>query len=137
MKRRDPHRSGVCSLRYIRLGDVSRLMEDKVREYYDALDEKRYDDLEEVLASDVVHHRPGGTLDGRQELIEFASDGRPTEDTTHKIDGFFTEGPKVADGSEVAAVGRFVRDTDEEVVFDFLDVFEGGKKIDVIRTYTP
>lgn len=113
-------------------------IEDTVREYYAALDEKRYDNLRSVLHPDVVHHRPDGTLDGREEFVEFMSEKRPVKNTTHEVETFFGTGPKVADGAEAAAVGRLVRDSTQETLFDFLDIFDfKGDDIKEIRTYTP
>lgn len=113
-------------------------MEEKVHEYYDAIDEKRFDELGDILDPEVVHYRPSGTLEGREEFVEFMRNERPTEETTHKVDGFYGTGPKAADGREAVATGRVVSDEDDETLFDFLDlfVFEGGK-IKKIRTYTP
>lgn len=113
-------------------------MEETVHEYYDAIDEKRFDELGDVLASDVVHYRPGGTLEGREEFVEFMRNERPMEETTHKVDGFYGTGPKVADGTEAVAAGRVVSEDDDETLFDFLDLFVfEGDRINKIRTYTP
>jgi len=113
-------------------------MEDTVHEYYDTIDEKRYDDLSDILDPEVVHYRPSGTLEGREEFVEFMRDERPMEETTHKVDGFYGTGPKVADGTEVVAFGRVVSDEDDETLFDFLDLFVfEDNAIKKIRTYTP
>lgn len=114
------------------------MMEETVHKYYDTIDEKRFDEIGDVLDSEVVHYRPGGTLEGREEFVEFMREERPTKETTHKVDGFYGTGPKVADGREVVAVGRVVSDENDETLFDFLDLFVfEGDKINEIRTYTP
>jgi len=113
-------------------------MKETAHEYYEAIDGKRFDELGDMLDSEVVHYRPGGTLEGRQEFVEFMRDERPTKKTTHKVDGFYGTGPKVADGREAVATGRVVSDEDGETLFDFLDIFVfEGDKIKEIRTYTP
>jgi ketosteroid isomerase-like protein len=113
-------------------------MEETVNEYYDAIDEEDFEKLTDLIDPEVVHYRPGGTLEGREEFIEFMRDERPMEETTHKVDGFYGTGPKVADETESAAVGRVMNDEDEETLFDFLDLFVfEGNAIKKIRTYTP
>jgi len=53
------------------------------RPYYTAIDEDRYDDLTDLLATEFVHERPDRTLDGRETFVAFMREERPRTDTTH------------------------------------------------------
>ena len=113
-------------------------MEETVHEYYDTIDEEDFEGLTDLLDPDFVHCRPGGTLEGREEFVEFMRDERPMEETTHKVDGFYGTGPKIANGTEAVARGRVVSDSDDETLFDFVDIFVfEDSAIKEIRTYTP
>jgi ketosteroid isomerase-like protein len=110
--------------------------EETARAYYGAIDARNYDRFAGLLAPGVVHERPDRTIEGRETLVEFMRDGRPNEDTSHRIRGVF----RGADGSDDVAVEGRLLDSDGELMFAFLDVFavekgEGGR-IEEIRTYT-
>lgn len=102
-----------------------------VREYYQTVDDERYDDLVELFTEDVRYERPGqGAIAGREELREFYLEGRPLDDGTHEVHDV------VVDGDTVAVRGSFSgRQGEETVAFGFADFheFEGGA---IARRYT-
>jgi ketosteroid isomerase-like protein len=102
------------------------------RAYYRALDEGDYDLLADLLAPDFVHDRPDMTLDGRERFVHFMREERPMTDTSHPIDGVYTE----ESGSDVVVRGRLL-DADGDTLARFADVFsvEDGD-ITRIETYT-
>uniref|UniRef100_UPI0013006A3B nuclear transport factor 2 family protein n=1 Tax=Halorussus litoreus TaxID=1710536 RepID=UPI0013006A3B len=61
------------------------------RAYYEAIDAQRYDRFAELLVPGVVHERPDRTFEGRETLVEFMRDGRPSTNTSHEIDAVYTE----------------------------------------------
>jgi ketosteroid isomerase-like protein len=101
-----------------------------VRSYYRAIDEKRYKDLEALLAPDFVHERPDRTFEGRETFVVFMRDDRPRTETSHELDRLYD------DGDEIAVRGRLL-DDDGERLFGFVDVhtIEDGS-IARIETYT-
>ncbi|MFB6128122.1 MAG: nuclear transport factor 2 family protein [Halorhabdus sp.] len=104
---------------------------DRVRSFYDALDDHRYDRLADLLAPDFVHDRPGRTLEGRNRFVEFMREERPDPDTSHPIDAIYRDGE-----GELAARGRLLDDDGEEMAA-FVDVFGfGDDGIESVRTYT-
>ncbi|WP_275738874.1 nuclear transport factor 2 family protein [Halorhabdus sp. SVX81] len=104
---------------------------DRVRSFYDALDDHDYDQLTSLLASDFVHDRPGLTLDGRDRFVQFMREERPNRETSHPIDAIYRDG----DG-ELAVRGRLLDDDGEEIAA-FVDVFGfGNDGIESVRTYT-
>jgi ketosteroid isomerase-like protein len=102
------------------------------RAYYRALDEGDYDLLEGLLAPDFVHDRSDMTLEGREQFVHFMRDERPMTDTSHPIDGVYTE----ESGSDVVVRGRLL-DADGGTIARFADVIavENGA-ITRIETYT-
>lgn len=102
------------------------------RAYYRALDEDDYDLLSSLLAPDFVHDRPDMTLDGRERFVEFMRDERPMTDTTHPIDGVYTE----ESGDGVVVRGRLLG-PDGDTLARFADVFyvEDGA-VTRIETFT-
>ncbi|MDG5758706.1 nuclear transport factor 2 family protein [Natronococcus sp. A-GB1] len=91
-----------------------------VRDYYDAVDDERYDDLVALFAEDVRYERPGqGAIEGRAELREFYLEGRPLEEGSHEVDDL------IVDGDTVAVRGTFAgRQNGEDVAFAFADFHE-------------
>jgi ketosteroid isomerase-like protein len=100
-----------------------------VRSYYRSIDEKRYDDLRDLLAPAFVHERPDRTFEGRETFVGFMREGRPRTETSHEIDRVYDA------GDEIAVRGRLL-DGDERL-FGFVDVHtvEDGS-IARIETYT-
>jgi ketosteroid isomerase-like protein len=100
-----------------------------VRSYYRTIDEKRYDDLRDLLAPGFVHERPDRTLDGAETFVAFMRDERPRTDTTHELDRVYDA------GEEIAVRGRLC-DGDERL-FGFVDVHTiADGSIARIETYT-
>ncbi|MFC7202778.1 nuclear transport factor 2 family protein [Haloferax namakaokahaiae] len=97
---------------------------DLARRYYEAIDDKRYDDLRAVLAPEFVQYRGDMTLDGRDEFVSFMREDRPNKETSHVLDGIeTTSGTKGDEGeTEVVVEGRLL-DADGEVMFGFRDRF--------------
>lgn len=106
---------------------------DVARTYYRCLDEDDYETLADLFAPDVVHYRPDRTFEGRETLVSFMRDGRPMTDTTHEVQVVYES----EEGSEVAVRGRLL-DSDDEVLFSFVDAFEfdSDGAIRAIYTYT-
>ncbi|WP_436925984.1 nuclear transport factor 2 family protein [Halosimplex amylolyticum] len=103
---------------------------ERARAYYRALDEGDYDALADLLADGFVHDRPDLTLDGCERFVAFMRDERPRTDTTHRVDGVFT------DPEGVAVQGRLCTADGGEIV-GFVDVFSiPGGEIQRIETYT-
>jgi len=102
---------------------------DTARTYYRAIDDGEYDILRSILAPEFVQERPDRTLDGPDRFVRFMHEDRPMTDTTHAIDGVYS------DGGEVAVRGRLLRAGDP--LFGFVDVFsfEAGD-VTRLRTYT-
>ncbi|ELY61329.1 hypothetical protein C491_00687 [Natronococcus amylolyticus DSM 10524] len=102
-----------------------------VREYYDTVDDERYDDLVALFAEDVRYERPGqGAIEGRAELREFYLEERPLEEGSHEVDDL------VVQGDTVAVRGTFTgRQGGEDVAFAFADFheFEDGE---IARRYS-
>jgi ketosteroid isomerase-like protein len=100
-----------------------------VRSYYRFIDEKRYEDLRDLLAPDFVHERPDRTFEGRETFVEFMRDDRPRTETTHELDRMYD------DGDEIAVRGRLL--DDGERLFGFVDVHTVKHgSIARIETYT-
>lgn len=101
-----------------------------VRSYYRSIDEKRYDELGELLAPEFVHERPDRTFEGRETFVAFMRDERPRTETGHELDRLYD------DGDEIAVRGRLL-DEDGERLFGFVDVhtIDDGA-IARIETYT-
>jgi len=98
---------------------------ERVRAYYDAVDDERIDDLLELFADDVVYDRPGQPpIEGKDELEAFYREQRPLEDGSHTVHDV------LVDDGEAAVRGTFsgVQDGDD-VAFGFADVhvFEDGR----------
>ena len=103
------------------------------RAYYTAIDAGDYDRLESLLAPEFVHDRPDRTIEGRDAFIEFMRSGRPLTDTTHPIEGVYTE----TDGAGVAVRGRLCR-ADGSVITAFVDVFTvSDGRLRALTTFTP
>ncbi|WP_410766459.1 nuclear transport factor 2 family protein [Haloferax sp. DFSO60] len=96
---------------------------DLARRYYDAIDDKRYDDLRDVLAPEFVQYRGDMTLDGRDEFVSFMRDDRPNKETSHVLDEIEAESD-----DKVVVEGRLL-DSTGETMFGFLDRFQvrGGR----------
>ncbi len=101
-----------------------------VRAFYAALDEHRYDDLADLLAPDFTHYRPDRTFEGRDAFVSFMCEDRPMTDTTHEIEGVFTNGSGAAvQGQLLGAQG--------DSLFRFADVHTlSDERIVSVRTYT-
>ncbi len=105
-------------------------MDDFAREYYRALDSHAYDELAELLDPAFVHHRPDRTIEGREAFVEFMREKRPMADTSHEVRTVYT-------AEAGAAVRGRLRDSDEKILFSFIDCFEfEGGDIAAIYTYT-
>ncbi|NIB98746.1 nuclear transport factor 2 family protein [Halobacterium sp. R2-5] len=102
-----------------------------LREYYDAVDDDRIDDLLDLFADDVVYDRPGQqSIEGKDDLETFYREGRPLEDGSHTVHDV------LVDGSRAAVRGTFSGVQDgEDVEFGFADVhvFEDGR---IAKRYT-
>lgn len=103
------------------------------RQYYRCLDAGDYETFSDILAPEVVHHRPDRTFEGRATLVSFMREDRPQMDTTHELEEVFVG----ETGSEVAVRGRLI-DSDGEGLFSFVDVFEfdSEERIQAIYTHT-
>jgi ketosteroid isomerase-like protein len=100
-----------------------------VRSYYRTIDEKRYEDLRDLLAPEFVHERPDRTFEGREIFVAFMRDERPRTETSHELDRVYD------DGDEIAVRGRLL-DGDERL-FGFVDVHTvDDGEIAHIETYT-
>jgi len=109
-----------------------RTPEAAARAYYRALDEGDYGLLSALLAPEFVHDRPDMTLDGRERFVRFMREERPMTDTSHPIDGIYTE----ESGTGVVARGRLLG-PDGETLARFADVFHvENEAITRIETYT-
>lgn len=100
--------------------------------YYRAIDDRRYDDLRDLLTPAFVHDRPDRTLDGRDSFVGFMRDERPRTRTSHAIDGVYTD----EEDREIAVRGQLL-DGDGECLFGFVDIHtvEDGAIVR-IETYT-
>jgi ketosteroid isomerase-like protein len=98
--------------------------ESVVRDYYECVDDGRYDDLVSLFTEDTRYERPGqGAIEGRAALRAFYEEDRPLDAGTHEIHDV------IVDGTTVAVRGSFTgRQNDERVAFDFADIhkFEDG-----------
>ena len=102
------------------------------RAYYRAIDEGDYELLAALLAPEFVHDRPDMTIDGRERFVRFMREERPMTDTSHPIDGVYTQEA----GSEVIVRGRLL-DPDGDVLARFADVFFfDGSAIERVETFT-
>ncbi|OIB58459.1 nuclear transport factor 2 family protein [Natrialba sp. SSL1] len=104
-----------------------------VRDYYDTVDDERYDDLVELFTEDVRYERPGqGAITGREALREFYLEGRPLENGSHEVHDVVVD-----DQTNTAAVrGSFSGvQHGESVEFGFADFheLEDGR---IARRYT-
>lgn len=105
------------------------------RRYYRSLDAKDYDALSDLLAPDVVQHRPDRTFEGRDALVSFMREDRPQTDTTHEIRRVYADGD-AGDGDEVAVRGRLL-DSVSDPIFAFVDVLTlSDGAIERIETFT-
>lgn len=103
---------------------------DVVRSFYQAIDEKQYDDLRDLLSPEFAHQRPDRALGGREAFVTFMREKRPRTDTIHELDGLYEN------ESGVAARGRLVGN-DGERLFGFVDVHTVEDETIVrVRTYT-
>jgi uncharacterized protein len=102
-----------------------------VRDYYEAVDDERYDGLGALFTEDIRYERPGqGAITGREALREFYLEGRPLEEGSHEVHDI------VVDGTTAAVRGSFSgRQGGETVEFGFADFheFADGK---IARRYT-
>lgn len=89
---------------------------DLVRDYYDAVDDDRVDDLLALFADDITYERPGqASIDGKANLAAFYREERAL-DGVHEIHDL------AVDGDQVAVRGTFVGEQDgSEVEFGFAD----------------
>ena len=98
---------------------------ERVRAYYDAVDDDRIDDLLDLFADDVVYDRPGQqSIEGKADLEAFYREERPLEDGSHDVHDV------LVDESRAAVRGTFSGVQDGEAVeFGFADVhvFEDGR----------
>ena len=102
------------------------------RSYYEAIDEDDYGLLADILAPGFAHDRPDRTIEGRERFVRFMREERPMTDTTHPLDGVYTEPER----GEVAVRGRLLDPEGSEVVA-FVDVFEfGAGAITQLKTFT-
>jgi len=94
-----------------------------VREYYDAVDEDRTDDLLELFADDVTYERPGqADIEGKDDLETFYREERA-------LDGVHELHDVLVDGDRVAVRGTFSGEqAGDPVEFGFADfhVVEDG-----------
>ncbi len=101
-----------------------------VRDYYRAIDEGAYGNLEELLAPGFAQRRPDRTIEGRAAFVRFMREDRPMTETSHRVaEVIVAEGRAVARGE--------LLDGDGEAVFGFADVFsirEG--RLAALETYT-
>lgn len=101
-----------------------------VRSFYRTIDEKRYDDLTDLLAPEFAHQRPDRALGGREAFVSFMRDKRPMTETTHELDAVYES------EDELAVRGRLL-DDDGERLFGFVDVHSVEDDAIVrVRTYT-
>lgn len=107
-----------------------RSLPELARTYYRALDDDEYDLLASLLAPAFVHDRPDTTIEGRDRFVQFMREERPMVDTSHPVDGVYT------DGREVAVRGRLL-DPDDDLLVQFVDVFTvSDGRIERIQTFT-
>jgi len=93
------------------------------RDYYDAVDDDRIDDLLALFAEDVTYERPGqGSIEGKDDLATFYREERA-------LDGDHVLHDVAVDGDRIAVRGTFSGEQgDEPVEFGFADfhVVEDG-----------
>ena len=93
------------------------------REYYDAVDDDRIEDLLALFADDVTYERPGqGSIEGKDDLATFYREERALEGE-HEVHDV------LVDGDRIAVRGTFSGDQNgESVEFGFADfhVVEDG-----------
>lgn len=89
---------------------------DLVREYYDAVDDDRVDDLLALFAEDVTYERPGqASIDGKTDLATFYREERA-------LDGDHEIHTVAVDGDRVAVRGTFTGEqAGDPVEFGFAD----------------
>ncbi|NKE35453.1 nuclear transport factor 2 family protein [Natronococcus sp. JC468] len=102
-----------------------------VDRYYESLDAREYDALEEVLAPAFVQQRPDRRFEGRESFVRFMREDRPNEATRHELEAV------LADGGDVAVRGRVVDEETGSALFAFADFFriEAGA-ITRLETYS-
>lgn len=113
-------------------------LKELVRRWLDLADNRRWDDLREIIAPDFRVHLPGAPEPiGREEYIEHVQDlHRAFEDFRHEIHDLVAEGDLVA--GRFTDRGRHVGDLDgiaptgREVEFGAISIirFEGGKAVE-------
>ncbi|WP_126662088.1 nuclear transport factor 2 family protein [Haloterrigena salifodinae] len=91
-----------------------------VRDYYDALDERDYETLEDLLAPDFVQQRPDRTFEDRAAFVRFMRDDRPNPNTSHDLEAVVADG----ETDRVAVRGRVLDADGERTLFEFADFFE-------------
>ena len=105
-----------------------------LRQYYDLVDEERYQELFALFAEDVVYERPGqDPLEGKAEFERFYLKARPLRDGSHTLHDV------LLDGDTAAVRGSFSGVQDgESVTFGFADfhTFDDDGKIAFRYTYT-
>ncbi|ELZ19611.1 hypothetical protein C477_08073 [Haloterrigena salina JCM 13891] len=91
-----------------------------VRRYYDALDERDYETLEDLLTPDFVQRRPDRTFEDRAAFVRFMRDDRPNPDTSHELEGVVAD----SGADRVAVRGRVLDADGEQTLFEFADFFD-------------
>lgn len=99
---------------------------DRITRMFAAIDSRNWDDLADLLHSEIVYDRPGfDAFLGRDRVMRFYMHERIIIDGYHTIDGVIVEGERVAAWGWIEAV----RDDGEPLTLGFSDVylFEVGK----------
>jgi ketosteroid isomerase-like protein len=99
--------------------------------YYDALDEREYGRLQDLLAPTFSQQRPEMSLESRDRFVRFMREERPDSETDHTVETVLT----TEDGT-LAVEGRLLA-ADGQGITAFVDVFSiDDGRITALRTYT-
>ncbi|ERH07734.1 MAG: ketosteroid isomerase-related protein [Halonotius sp. J07HN4] len=102
----------------------------RVRAYYRRLDDGNYAGLKSLLHPEFTQRRPDRTFDDRRAFLEFMRSERPMTDTRHDV-------TNVCASESGRAASGILRDSDDNRLFAFIDVFAFGPdgQITKLTTY--
>ena len=101
----------------------------RVRAYYRRLDDGDYAELESLLHPDFVQRRPDRTFEDRDSFLRFMRSERPLTATSHEI-------TTICASKGGRAVSGQLRDSDDNELFAFIDIFAFGPDGRITRLTT-